>query len=183
MESDAFFSPSLTLFLKICIQSLPFYSSFISFIFPSRYHSPLDPQVLCASSAGGLTLTACSLCMKFYVCSWIKHPRAELSSQLPFLLVSWLLFLIHRITEYVLDNSDWVAVCSCALRLEERLSSCNVLNKQTNKTKPNSLQEDSKQAFQDWQDWEPCTGPETISSLQGCWWELHLFCCLKSLYM
>ena len=120
-----------------------------------------------------------------YVCSWIKHPRAELSSAsfsacalviIPHSQGSLNMCLITATLVAVFMHWGW----------KRDFLSCNVLKTQTNKqTKPNNLQEDSKQASPGltgtWGNL--CTDLETISSLQGCWWELHLFCCLKSLYM
>ena len=56
-----FFSKSHS-FFKIYIQLLPFYSSLLASS-SLRYHSLLDPQVLYASSADGLTFTAVPFCL------------------------------------------------------------------------------------------------------------------------
>ena len=119
-----------------------------------------------------------------YVCSWIKHPRAELSSAsfsacalviIPHSQGSLNMCLITATLVAVFMHWGW----------KRDFLSCNVLKTQTNKQNPTTCRKIQSKLLQDWQGLGEtfALDLETISSLQGCWWELHLFCCLKSLYM
>ena len=177
-----FFSKSHS-FFKIYIQLLPFYSSLLASS-SLRYHSLLDPQVLYASSADGLTFTAVPFCLCPMSATGLGTQEQSFSQ----LLFSACVLVIIPHTQGSL-NMCLLTVTLVAVFMhwgwKRDFLSCNVLTKQTNKKKYNNLQQDSKWASPgSTGTWENlCTDLETISSLQGRWWELCLLCCLKTVYM
>ena len=107
-------------FTMIYIQSLPSYTSLLLSSSP-RYHSPLDPQALYASSVGGLTLTAVPFCARPVSTTGSEAPESRAFLSFLFCLYSCYDSPHTGITEYVLVSSDFGGSFH-ALRLEERLS-------------------------------------------------------------